>query len=874
MSGYTPMMQQYLRIKEHHPDSVLFFRLGDFYEMFFDDAKVAAKVLDLTLTGREAGKGNRVPMAGIPYHAADTYIARLVDQGYTVAICEQVEDPKEAKGVVRREVIRIITPGTLIDPNLLDEKSNNYLLSAVYQSERVGIAACDLSTGHFVTTQLDGHDVIQELVHEIARLAPAEVLVNATIMHHPQWEEYCATSMPFRIECLDDESFGYDHCYQRLLSHFHTSSLEPFGCEHLPLAIRASGSTLAYLQETQRGTLQHIVKLTTYSTSSYMTLDANTRRNLELTRTIRDNQSKGSLLWVLDYTQTAMGGRCLKQWVEQPLLSDTDINLRLDAIEELMDNRLLRYDLGSLLSQTYDLERLVSRCACGHANARDLRAIATSLTLIPAIKNLLQTTTSSLLVQLQNNLDELDDLQSLIVQAIVDDPPQTITEGNLIRTGYHAEIDQYRTAAQNGKQWLMEYEAQEKDNSGIKSLRIGYNRVFGYYLTVTNSYSHLVPAHFQRKQTLSNAERYTTQKLMEYESLILGAENRLTDLEYEVFCSIRQEVNHHADKILKNGHALAELDALFSLTECAVKNHYSRPAITKSREVSIVNGRHPVVEKMLSAGAFVPNDTILGQEGRLILIITGPNMAGKSTYMRQTALIILMAQIGSFVPADDATIGLVDRIFTRVGAHDDLASGQSTFMVEMNEVANILNHATPHSLLILDEVGRGTSTFDGLSIAWAVTEYIHQQPSLQCRTLFATHYHELTDLESLLSGVSNVSISVKEQNEQVIFLRKIVEGGADRSYGIQVARLAGLPPTLLSRAKEILFDLEKLDELHLSQNKARRTQPSQDPQQLTLFSDTSHEITDALNDIDINILTPLEALNILSNLKALLAKEK
>jgi DNA mismatch repair protein MutS len=873
MSGYTPMMQQYLSIKEKHPDSILFFRLGDFYEMFFQDANTAAQELDLTLTAREAGKGNKVPMAGVPHHAAENYIAKLIHKGFTVAICDQVEDPKEAKGVVKREVTRIITPGTLLDPALLSETRNNYLCSISLEPESLGVAFVDVSTGNFMVTQLKGPERKELLENELARLNPAEVLVSATVDATQLFTQKDGGESPYRITRWHESYYTYKNAKRFLAEHFGGNLIEDLEWADKRAALQAAGAVFSYIVETQRRSVCHIQEMEFYEVNSFMVLDTNTRRNLELTQTIRERKVKGSLLWVLDRTKTAMGSRCLRKWVEQPLQHVSKILERLDAVEELVNHSLLRNDLRVSLSQIQDLERLISRSACGHANARDIQVLASSLAAIPIVKGLLSDAESELLISCRENLDDLHELVNLVASAIAEDPPLALKDGGLIREGFDEQIDRYREAAKNGKTWLSQYEAAEREQTGIKNLKIGYNRVFGYYFTVTNSYSHLVPSAYRRKQTLANAERFTTDKLMDYESMILGAEDKQSHHEYELFCQVRDDVNEKAGGILDNAQILAHLDALCSLAETAVRNRYMRPDVHSGRGIDIQEGRHPVVEHTLEPGGFVANNTLIDPDHQPILLITGPNMAGKSTYMRQTALIVLMAQIGSFVPAARASIGVVDRIFTRVGAQDDLFSGESTFMVEMNEMAYILKYATPQSLLLLDEVGRGTSTFDGLSIAWAVTEHIHNHPQLRCQTLFATHYHELTDLEDLLPGVKNCSIAVREKGEQVIFLRNIISGRADRSYGIQVARLAGLPAPVVKRAKELLYLLEARDEMITRQSRSFSESSSGNDSQMSFFAPAQHPVIDQLKSVSIDEITPLQALQILSEWKNQLEKE-
>lgn len=866
-----------MAIKEENPDSILFFRLGDFYEMFLDDAETASRVLEITLTARDGGNGTKVPMCGVPHHAADTYIAKLIEKGYRVAICEQVEDPRLAKGIVKREVTRIITPGTVTDGSMLDESNYNFLISIVKDDLGYGIGVTEVTTGYFAVTEITGSRALGKLTDEIARLKPVECILPEELSENKELSARLA-GHNMSVSYYATPAFIYKNAYEALIQHFGTSSLEGFGCENIRLGIRAAGGVLAFLKDTQKNALTHINRLVPYTTENFMLLDNATRRNLELTQTLRDHQKKGSLLWVLDSTVTAMGARQLKLWVEQPLLDLNEIKDRLDSVEELFNNVFLRNDLKSLLNKVYDLERLAGRIAYGNANARDMIALKNSLEILPGLQQLLKDVHSPGLNIIQGSLDPMEDIVTLIDQAVAEEPPLSVRDGGIIKTGYNAEVDRLRTASREGKNWIAALEAKERERTGIKSLKVGFNKVFGYYIEITNANLGITPDDYTRKQTLANAERFVTPELKEYENLILGAEDRVIQLEYELFCELRNRINLEVPRIQRCAGMLAKLDVLQSLAEAAIRNNYTKPAVNERDVIEIKEGRHPVVEKVLVQETFVPNDTYLDCAGYRLDIITGPNMAGKSTYMRQVALICLMAQIGSFVPAEQAVIGIVDRIFTRVGASDDLATGQSTFMVEMNEVANILNNATAQSLVILDEIGRGTSTFDGLSIAWAVAEYILDNKKIGAKTLFATHYHELTELADIFPGVQNHSIAVKEKGEDIIFLRKIVPGGADRSYGIQVARLAGLPNEVLSRAKEILVTLESTEDMAKGQREvaaAKRKQVSQDQAQLSFFAsqDLLHPVEEEIAALDLLNLTPIEALNMLYHLQKKL-KEK
>ncbi len=876
MTGLSPMMTHYMETKEQYPDCILFYRLGDFYEMFFDDAITVSKELEITLTGKECGLPERAPMCGVPYHAVDSYLSRLVQKGYKVAIAEQMEDPKLAKGLVKREVIRVVTPGTITSAQALDETKNNYLMGIVYLGEKMGISAADISTGDFLVTEVSSE---RSLVDEINKFTPSELVVNDAFSMSGIDLEELKDRYHFAVSTLDNRFFQEEGCRKVLREHFKVGSLEGLGLADYDCGVIAAGAVLQYLYETQKCTLDHMTTITPYSTGNYMVIDSSTRRNLELLETMREKQKRGSLLWVLDKTRTAMGARMLRTWIEQPLIVREEILERQKVIEELNLNYISREELGEYLNPVYDLERLIGRISYKTANPRDLLAFRNSIAMVPHIKNLLSEFTSKNIKELQEELDNLEDLNDLITRAIVEDPPILVREGGIIKDGYHEEADKLRHAKTEGKSWLAQLETRERDKTGIKNLKIKFNKVFGYYFEVTNSFKDLVPDYFIRKQTLTNAERYTTDELKELEDVILGAEDKLFSLEYELFCEVRDKVGAEVVRIQKTARAIAAVDVYVSLSTVATRNNYVKPAINEKGIIQIKGGRHPVVEKMMRDDLFVPNDTYLDNGKNRISIITGPNMAGKSTYMRQTALIVLMAQLGSFVPAAQANIGICDRIFTRVGASDDLASGQSTFMVEMTEVANILRNATRSSLLILDEIGRGTSTFDGLSIAWAVVEHISNTRLLGAKTLFATHYHELTELEGVIAGVNNYCIAVKEQGDDIVFLRKIVKGGADRSYGIQVAKLAGVPESVISRAKELAQELIDSDLIaktrEIAQVSANVTshKPVSKPDevelsQLTLF-DTVREddIIKEIKEIKLSSMTPIDALNTLYRLQ-------
>ena len=864
----SPMMQEYCKTKEEYKDCILFYRLGDFYEMFFDDALLVSKELELTLTGKDCGLEERAPMCGIPFHAADTYINRLIERGHKVAICEQVEDPKKAKGLVKRAVIRVVTPGTTLDATSLDESKNNYLMSIVSIADRFGCAIADITTGDCFLTEVPNS---QKLVDEINKFSPAEIICNDSFFMSGVDTDDLKERLGICIFSLDAWYFDDDTCRKELREHFHVTNLEGLGISDYDSGIIAAGALFLYLKETQKTALSQMTTIRPYTAERYMLIDSSSRRNLELVETLREKQKRGSLLWVLDKTKTAMGARTLRSFVEQPLIDAEEINRRLEALEELNEKPMLRDEIREYLNPVYDLERLVSRISFKSANPRDMVAFASSLEMIPYIKQVLKDFQAPILKEIYEDMDSLEDITDLIKHAIVDEPPLAQKDGGIIREGFNEDVDKFRSARTDGKKWLTELETKERERTGIKSLKIKYNRVFGYALEVTNTFKELVPENYIRKQTLANAERYITEELKNLENMILGAEDKLYALEYELFSNVRDKVGQEVIRIQRTAKAIAGLDVFASLALVAERNHYIRPKVNEGGIIDIKGGRHPVVEQMIDNDMFIANDTYLDNTKKRVSIITGPNMAGKSTYMRQTALIVLMAQIGSFVPADKAVVGIVDRIFTRVGASDDLASGQSTFMVEMTEVANILRNATAKSLLILDEIGRGTSTFDGLAIAWAVIEHISNTKLCGAKTLFATHYHELTELEGKLSGVTNYCIAVKEKGDDIVFLRKIVKGGADKSYGIQVAKLAGVPDSVINRAKELVEELSDADITAAVKDLAspkKKPKVEMDMAQMSLFDTVQdNDIIEELKGIDIGNLTPMEALNTLYNLQ-------
>ncbi len=863
-ASMTPMMRQYLELKEKYSDCLLFFRLGDFYEMFFEDAQAAAKELDLVLTGRDCGLSERAPMCGVPYHAVDGYVAKLIEKGYKVAICEQMEDPSQAKGLVERDVIRIITPGTVIEERMLEEGQNSYIASVSMGDSAIGLAYADVSTGEFYLLQLDGRQPSVALLDELERIRPREIIADPSLFLQQLLSRQIASS--YYLEQYGANAFLPESARDILKRHFNVGSLLGFGADEAPYAVSAAGALMRYLDETQKNALSHIRGMRLLNRSQYMVLDATTRRNLELTQPLRFGGSKkNTLIYLLDRAKTGMGGRMLRDWIDRPLQSAAEIERRLDAVAELKENLSLRRQMQELLHGMYDIERLCSKIVYGSVNARDCVALIQTIGRVPLIKEALRENASAALHDISQTLDEMEDVLNLLLAAITEEPPAGLKDGGFIRAGYNAEVDELRSIAENSQAWLENFEAAQRERTKIKSLRVSYNRVFGYYIEVTKSYLAQVPYEYERKQTLANAERFITPELKEMEQKILGAKDRLVVLENELFSKIREVLVSCTGRLQQNGALLAELDGYVSLADVAADSGYCRPRLNQQGRVMIVNGRHPVIERAMK-DPFVPNDVLLNRSDDRLLIITGPNMAGKSTYMRQTALIVLMAHIGSFVPATEADISIVDRIFTRIGASDDLSSGQSTFMVEMSEVANILHNATENSLLILDEIGRGTSTFDGLSIAWSVLEHIADAKKCGAKALFATHYHELTELEGNLPGVKNFRVTVREIGEDIVFLRKIVRGGADQSFGIQVARLAGLPEAVLARAKEILQKLESAD--IAAKREPARIETSVQP---SLLDESGEESAlRILKELDIDHLTPLEALNQLFALHAML----
>lgn len=862
MAKLSPMMEQYMQVKEKYKYCLLFYRLGDFYELFYDDAIIASKELEITLTGKDCGQEERAPMCGVPFHAADGYIAKLVEKGYKVAICEQTENPKQAKGIVKREVIRVVTPGTVLDTNVLDESKNNYIMCIFRNVDGYGVSVCDVSTGEFMVTEFE-KDMESKVIDEIARFNPAEIICNEAV----DLDERISNIFGIRLNRYSEWTFDYQTADICLCNHFKTINLAGFGLEDDRRCVCAAGSLMQYLIETQMNNLSHILSIKKYSSSKFMILDLSSRRNLELTQTIRDKSKKGTLLWVLDRTKTAMGARMLRSWIEQPLIDTDEIQKRLDAVESLKNNAFEREDLKEILNTIYDIERIMGKVVYASANAKDLIALRNSFEYLPSLKNVISAFKCQYINDIYNSFDSLEDIYKLIDDSINPEPPFSVREGGLIKKGYNEEVDRLNEAKENGASWLKALEEKEKEETGIKNLRIKFNKVFGYSIEVTNSYKDSVPERYIRKQTLTNAERYITPELKEIEETILGADERVVELEYELFCEIRSRIASNVERIKTMARYISMLDVIMSLGETADKNNYVKPVVNNSGVIDIKNGRHPVVERLSKEG-FIPNDTYLDTGENTLSIITGPNMAGKSTYMRQTALIVLMAQLGSFIPAESGVIGITDRIFTRVGASDDLATGQSTFMIEMVEVANILNNASKNSLLILDEIGRGTSTFDGLSIAWAVLEYIANK--IGARTLFATHYHELTELEGKVKGVRNYCVSVKEQGEDIIFLRKIIPGSTDRSYGVHVAKLAGVPSAVVKRANKILSALGTTDTSAgvMSENDDFSYDDEPLESRILFLNDLTKEF-DAMN---INDITPIEAMKKLYDIKEKLSR--
>lgn len=865
MAQVTPMMKQYFEIKKQYADTILLFRLGDFYEMFFDDAKLASRELELVLTGRDWGQKERAPMCGVPFHSADAYIARLVANGHKVAICEQIEDASLAKGLVQRDVVRVLTPGTVIESSMLEEGRNNYLSCVYLNADKAGVCFVDVSTGTLHLTQLTAPGLMTKIVNELGHYRPSEIICNDDEALIKKIKEYINSVKETVLETRAEEDFDYTSCSKTVLTHFQTKSLAKLGLESFPESVSSLGGALGYLREVQKSDLKNINSIDFYSDAQFMRLDVSAGRNLELVETIRNREKKGSLLWVLDKTKTSMGKRLLRNWLEQPLLNLAKITRRHNAVEELYANSVVRQDEMNLLSSVHDVERLMARIVYGTANAKEIRALATTIKMLPQIREPLEVCKSAMLSDIYKDIDLLSDMETLIDQAITEDPPFTIREGGMIQDGYNAELDSLRAISDDGKVYIASIQAKEQERTGIKKLKIGYNRVFGYYIEISNSFKDSVPDEYIRKQTLVNCERYITQELKDLESKVLGAQERIVKLEYALFVEVREQIAEQYNRIQKTAFALATLDTLCSLAQVAAANDYICPDMSVDHEIEIKDGRHPVVELMLDAAPFVPNDTSLDGMDNRCAIITGPNMAGKSTYMRQVALIVLMAQMGSFVPASSAKIGIVDSIFTRIGASDDLSAGQSTFMVEMSEVAQILEHATASSLIIYDEIGRGTSTFDGMSIARAVLEYTTDKKKLGAKTLFATHYHELTELEEQIEGVKNYNIAVKKRGDEITFLRRIVRGGADDSYGIEVAKLAGVPNAVVNRAKIILKDLEDDDSERPSAPQKASFRETQEAQ-VSFHSNAANSLVDKLKKMDINTLTPIEAMGILYEL--------
>ena len=863
MAEMTPMMRQYLEIKKNYQDTILMFRLGDFYEMFFEDAKTASRELELVLTGRDCGQEERAPMCGVPFHSVDSYIARLVSRGYKVAICEQTEDPATAKGIVKRDVVRILTPGTVIESSMLDESKNNFLCSIWLNGTSAGVCFADVSTGELNLTQINEKNPANKIVNEIGRYMPTEIRYNAEVTKSDKIRDFVRNRVECTADEIDSSKITVDYSRQVIINHF-GKSLTELGLEGSEEAVCALGATIDYLTEVQKSGLDNIKEIEFYSDNQFMKLDFSSRRNLELTETMRNREKRGTLLWVLDKTKTAMGKRLIRSWLEQPLMNIAKISKRHNAVAELCADSLLLNNEIENIANVSDMERLMARIVYETANAKELRALLATIRLLPDIKDCISGCKSALLEEMCGNIDLLQDIEALIDGAIDEEPPFTVREGGMIRDGFNEELDSLRDIVKNGKGYIAAVQQTEQEKTGIKKLKIGYNRVFGYYIEIPNSFKELVPEEYIRKQTLANCERYITSELKELESKVLGAQERIVKLEYEIFVQVRNRVAQELYRIQKTAHAVATIDALCSFANVALKNNYTCPQMTDGHEIIIRDGRHPVVEKMVKDTPFVPNDTALDCRENRCAIITGPNMAGKSTYMRQVALIVLMAQCGSFVPASSAQIGIVDSIFTRVGASDDLASGQSTFMVEMSEVANILSNATQNSLLIFDEIGRGTSTFDGMSIARAVLEYAADSKKLGAKTLFATHYHELTELESEIDGAKNYNIAVKKRGDDITFLRRIVRGGADGSYGIEVAKLAGVPNAVVNRAKAILRELEEKGVVTVVRTVEA---PKEEEFQLSFGSNAGNEIVEKLKTVDVNTLTPIEALQRLYELK-------
>lgn len=867
MANLSPMMQQYFEIKKQNPDTILFFRLGDFYEMFYEDAKLASRELELTLTGRDCGQEERAPMCGVPYHSYEGYVARLVAKGYKVAICEQMEDPASAKGIVKRDIVRVITPGTVLESSMLDEARNNYICSICLDGENAGICFADISTGELHATKLCGGNLLEQLKIELTRYSPREILINQEVLQLTQLSKFIKERLSASLELLDDSEYVLETCSSAVLNQFIRETLSDLNLADKPEIVRAIAALLSYLRRTQRTGIERMNEIDLYTGAQFMHLDLNARRNLELLETMRNKEKRGSLLWVLDKTRTAMGKRLIRSWVEQPLLGPVQIDRRLNAVEELVQDAILRDSVAEQLSGIHDLERLMSRIVYGSANGRELRSLAAATTRLPALKEILKDVKSNLLNGIYQHIDILEDVFQLIDRAIVEEPPFTVREGGLILPGYSEELDLLKGDMSDGRGIVAQIEAQERERTGIPKLKVGYNRVFGYYIEISNGYKNQAPEEYIRKQTLTNCERFITPQLKELEGKILGAHDKSVQLEYQLFDAVRKEVAAQLNRVQQTAQAVAQLDVLCSFAQVSANRSYVRPIINLDGKITLKESRHPVVEALLDT-PFVPNDVTLDKDENRVAIITGPNMAGKSTYMRQTALLVVMAQIGCFVPASYAEIGITDKIFTRVGASDDLASGQSTFMVEMTEVADIIRNATDNSLLILDEIGRGTSTFDGMSIARAVLEYVANKQLLGAKTLFATHYHELTELEDLLEGVKNYNIAVKKRGDDITFLRRIVRGGADDSFGIEVAKLAGVPNKVVTRAKHILAELESGQYVSMPKNRGVK-QDTQEDFQLSLTPPNEAEIIRKLKKLDVNTLTPIECMNTLFELASM-----
>lgn len=871
MAELSPMMKQYFELKKQYPDTILFFRLGDFYEMFYDDAKLASRELELTLTGRDCGQPERAPMCGVPFHSYETYVAKLIAKGYKVAICEQMEDPSKTKGLVKRDVIRVVTPGTVLESSMLDESKNNFICSLYVSGSQAGICFADVSTGELHATTLSGanaEELTQKLINELSRFSPREILIGQGVFDLKTLPDFMKKRLSVNIELLSNEDFDSQTCTPLVLEQFHKNDLEELDLSDKQEITCAVGALLKYLKRTERTGLERMETLDLYTGNQYMRLNLNTRRNLELLETMRNKEKKGSLLWVLDRTKTAMGKRLIRNWIENPLLNPAQIERRLNAVEELTEDSILRDGLSSRLSGIHDLERLMSRIVYGNSNGRELKTLSSACGVLPALKALLKDSRSEMLRTIWSEIDELQDVHDLIERAIVDEPPFSVREGGIIRPGFSEELDQLKGDMSDGRGVIAKIEAQERERTGIPKLKVGYNRVFGYYIEISNSYKDQAPPEYIRKQTLTNCERFITPELKELEGRILGAHDKSVQLEYQLFEDVRKQVASQMSRIQKTAAAVARLDVLLSFAQVSVDRKYVRPTVNLNGKIILKEGRHPVVEA-ISEEPFVPNDVELDQNENRVAIITGPNMAGKSTYMRQIALIVIMAQIGCFVPASSAEIGIVDAIFTRVGASDDLASGQSTFMVEMAEVAEILKDATRDSLLILDEIGRGTSTYDGMSIARAVLEYVADKKQLGAKTLFATHYHELTALEEMIPGVKNYNIAVKKRGDDITFLRRIVRGGADDSYGIEVAKLAGVPNKIITRAKQILAELDSGKEVSPPKRRGKASEAEQNQMQMTLTPPNQTEIIDKLAKMDVNTLTPIECMNALFELTKL-----